>query len=82
METISEKIKKLEQELTALRQQEQTEKEEAKRKAEEAKANDLKAIQDAVAEYNKKYGSNIGIYLGKATDIDDWFNTHFPWFGD
>lgn len=61
METTTEQIKKLEQELAALRDKERAEKEEARKKASEDKDKELTAIKNAVAAFNEKHGDDLRV---------------------
>ena len=59
METTAEQIKKLEQELAALRDKERAEKEEAQKKANAERDADLLAIMNSVKAFNEKHGEHI-----------------------
>lgn len=59
METTAEQIKKLKQELAALRDKERVEKEEAQKKANVERDADLLAIMNSVKAFNEKHGEHI-----------------------
>ena len=59
METTAEQIKRLEQELAALRDKERAEKEEAQKKADAERDADLLAIMNSVKAFNEKHGEHI-----------------------
>ncbi len=80
METTAEQIKKLEQELAALREKERKEKEEAQKKAEAERDADLLAIMDSIKVFNKKHGESIA--LSTAKSAQGLYDLLFPWFGD
>lgn len=61
METTAEQIKKLEQELAALKEKERKEKEEAQKKASEDKEKELTAIKNAVVAFNEKHGDDLRV---------------------
>lgn len=58
METTAEQIKKLEQELAALKEKERKEKEEAQKKAEAERDAGLLAIVDSIKAFNEKHDEN------------------------
>lgn len=80
METTAEQIKKLEQELAALKEKERKEKEEAQKKAEAERDADLLAIMDSIKVFNKKHGESIA--LSTAKSAQGLYDLLFPWFGD
>ena len=78
--TLTEKIKRLEEELADLKEQEKIEREEAKRKAKEEKNNDLQKIKDALAEFNKKYNDTLCLGIRRNSAIQkDLLADFFPW---
>lgn len=79
METTAEQIKRLEQELAALRDKERAEKEEARKKADAERDADLSAIMNSVKAFNEKYEENVLLLTQKDTrnlTLNDLF---FPW---
>lgn len=61
METTAEQIKKLEQELAALRDKERAEKEEARKRAEKDKDKELTAIKSAIIAFNEKHNEDLKV---------------------
>ena len=59
METTAEQIKRLEQELTVLRDKERIEREEARKRERAEKEGDLQKIKTALDEFNKKYNDTL-----------------------
>lgn len=83
METTTEQIKKLEQELATLKEKERKEREEAQKKAEAERDADLQKIKTAIDEFNKKYNDTLCLGIKRNSDIGkDLFDALFPWFGD
>ena len=83
METTAEQIKKLEQELAALKEKERKEKEEAQKKAEAERDADLLAIMDSIKAFNKKHGENITFSTASnSKSAQGLYDILFPWFGD
>jgi molecular chaperone GrpE (heat shock protein) len=83
METTAEQIKKLEQELAALKEKERKEKEEAQKKAEAERDADLLAIMDSIKAFNKKHGENIALSTASnSKSAQGLYDLLFPWFGD
>lgn len=83
METTAEQIKRLEQELAALKEKERVEREEAKKKAKAEREGDLQKIQTALDEFNKKYNDTLCLGIERNSDVGkDLFDSLFPWFGD
>lgn len=76
METTAEQIKRLEQELAALRDKERVEREETRKREQAEKEGDLQKIKTALDEFNTKYNDTLclGVKIGK-----DLFETLFPW---
>lgn len=80
METTAEQIKRLEQELAALKEKERVEKEEAQKKANAERDADLLAIMNSVKAFNEKHGeritltANIDSKTGKSL-----YDLFFPW---
>lgn len=80
METTAEQIKRLEQELTALRDKERLEREEAKKKERAEREGDLQKIKTALDEFNKKYNDTLCLGIKRNSDVGkDLFETLFPW---
>ena len=80
METTAEQIKRLEQELAALRDKERAEKEEAQKKANAERDADLLAIMNSVKAFNEKHGEHIA--LTASTDSKtgkSLYDIFFPW---
>ena len=80
METTAEQIKRLEQELAALRDKERVEKEEAQKKADAERDADLLAIMNSVKAFNEKHGEHIT--LTASTDSKtgkSLYDIFFPW---
>lgn len=80
METITEQIKRLEQELAALRDKERMEREEAQKKANAERDADLLAIMNSVKAFNEKHGERIA--LTASTDSKtgkSLYDIFFPW---
>ena len=83
METTAEQIKRLEQELTTLKEKERVEREEAKKKAKAEREGDLQKIKTALDEFNKKYNDTLCLGIRRNSDVGkDLFDSLFPWFGD
>ena len=83
METTAEQIKKLEQELAALKEKERKEKEEAQKKAEAERDADLLAIMDSIKAFNKKHGESIALSTASnSKSAQGLYDLLFPWFGD
>lgn len=83
METTAEQIKRLEQELAALRDKERLECEEAKKKERAEREGDLQKIKTALDEFNKKYNDTLCLGIKRNSDVGkDLFETLFPWWGD
>lgn len=80
METTAEQIKRLEQELAALRDKERMEREEAQKKANAERDADLLAIMNSVKAFNEKHGEHIA--LTASTDSKtgkSLYDIFFPW---
>ena len=80
METTSEQIKRLEQELAALKEKERAEKEEAQKTANAERDADLLAIMNSIKEFNEKHGEHIA--LTASTDSKtgkSLYDIFFPW---
>lgn len=83
METITEQIKRLEQQLAALKEKERIEREEAKKKERAEREDDLQKIKTALDEFNKKYNDTLCLGIKCNSDVGkDLFETLFPWWGD
>lgn len=80
METIAEQIKKLEQELAALRDKERVEKEEAQKKANAERDADLLAIMNSIKEFNEKHGEDIALTtMANSKAGKSLYDIFFPW---
>jgi len=80
METTAEQIKRLEQELAALRDKERIEREEARKRERAEKEGDLQKIKTALDEFNKKYNDTLCLGIKRNSDVGkDLFETLFPW---
>ena len=80
METIAEQIKRLEQELAALRDKERVEKEEAKKKAKAEREADLLAIMNSVETFNEKYDEHIALATSSnSKTAKSLYDIFFPW---
>lgn len=83
METTAEQIKKLEQELAALKEKERAEREEARKKEMAEREADLQNMKDAINAFNKKYNDTLCLGIKRNSDVGkDLFDTLFPWWGD
>lgn len=83
METTAEQIKRLEQELAALRDKERLEREEARKREKAERESDLQKIKTALDEFNKKYNDTLCLGIKHNSDVGkDLFETLFPWWGD
>ena len=80
METIAEQIKRLEQELAALRDKERVEKEEALKKANAERDADLLAIMNSIKEFNEKHDDDIALTtMANSKAGKSLYYTFFPW---
>ena len=80
METTAEQIKRLEQELAALRDKERMEREEARKRERAEKEGDLQKIKTALDEFNKKYNDTLCLGIKRNSEVGkDLFETLFPW---
>ena len=80
METTAEQIKKLEQELAALRDKERVEKEEAQKKANAERDADLLAIMNSIKEFNEKHGEDIALTtMANSKAGKSLYDIFFPW---
>ena len=80
METTTEQIKRLEQELVTLKEKERAEREEAQKKADAERDADLLAIMDSIKAFNEKHGERIT--LTASTDSKagkSLYDIFFPW---
>lgn len=80
METTTEQIKRLEQELASLRDKERMEREEAQKKADAERDADLLAIMNSVKAFNEKHSEHIA--LTASTDSKtgkSLYDIFFPW---
>lgn len=80
METTAEQIKRLEQELAALRDKERVEKEEAQKKANAERDADLLAIMNSIKEFNEKHDDDIALTtMANSKAGKSLYYTFFPW---
>lgn len=80
METTTEQIKRLEQELATLRDKERIEKEEAQKKANAERDADLLAIMNSVKEFNEKHGECIVLTANTDSKAGkSLYDIFFPW---
>lgn len=80
METTAEQIKRLEQELAALRDKERAEKEEAQKKANAERDADLLAIMNSIKEFNEKHGEDIALTtMANSKTSKSLYDIFFPW---
>ena len=80
METTSEQIKRLEQELAALKEKERAEKEEAQKKANAERDADLLAIMNSIKEFNEKHGEHIALIASTDSKTGkSLYDIFFPW---
>lgn len=82
METTTEKIKKLRQEIAELEQQERVEIEEARKQVAAERDKDLLKILDCIKDFNKKYGKHISLAVSTKSEVGrSVCETFFPWIG-
>lgn len=80
METTAEQIKRLEQELAALRDKERKEKEEAQKKADAERDADLLAIMNSVKAFNERHGEHITLTANTDSKTGkSLYDLFFPW---
>lgn len=80
METTTEQIKRLEQELATLRDKERVEKEEAQKKANAERDADLLAIMNNIKAFNKKHGEDIALTtMASSKAGKSLYDIFFPW---
>ena len=80
METTAEQIKKLEQELAALKEKGRKEKEEAQKKADAERDADLSAIMNSVKAFNEKHGERIALTVSTDSKTgNSLYDIFFPW---
>lgn len=80
METTAEQIKRLEQELAALKAQERAEKEEVQKKADAERDADLLAIMNSVKAFNEKHGEHIALTASFDSKTGkSLYDIFFPW---
>ena len=80
METTTEQINRLEQELAALREKERAEKEEAQKKADAERDADLLAIMNSVKAFNEKHGEHIALTASADSKTGkSLYDIFFPW---
>lgn len=80
METTTEQINRLEQELAALKEKERAEKEEARKKADAERDADLLAIMNSVKAFNEKHGEHIALTASFDSQTGkSLYDIFFPW---
>ena len=80
METTTEQINRLEQELAALKEKERAEKEEAQKKANAERDADLLAIMNSVKAFNEKHGEHIALTASFDSQTGkSLYYIFFPW---
>ena len=80
METTAEQIKRLEQELAALRDKERVEREEAQKKADAERDADLLAIMNSLKAFNEKHGEHITLTTSTNSKMSKTiYDFFFPW---
>lgn len=80
METTTEQINRLEQELAALKEKERAEKEEAQKKANAERDADLLAIMNSVKAFNEKHGEHIALTASFDSQTGkSLYDIFFPW---
>lgn len=80
METTAEQIKRLEQELAALKDKERIEEEEAQKKANAERDADLLAIMNSVKVFNEKHGEHITLTASTDSKMSKSLcDIFFPW---
>lgn len=80
METTTEQIKRLEQELVTLKEKERAEREEAQKKENAERDADLLTIMNSIKAFNEKHGEHIA--LTASTDSKtgkSLYDIFFPW---
>ncbi len=80
METTTEQIKRLEQELATLKEKERAEKEEAQKKANAERDADLLAIMNSVKAFNEKHGEDMVLTtMANSKAGKSLYDIFFPW---
>lgn len=80
METTTEKIERLKQELADLEAQERAEKEEAQKKANAERDADLLTIMNSIKEFNEKHGEDIALTtMANSKTSKSLYDIFFPW---
>ena len=80
METTTEKIERLRQELANLEAQERAEKEEAQKKADVERDADLLAIMNSIKAFNEKHGEDITLTtMANSKTGKSLYDLFFPW---
>lgn len=80
METTTEQIKRLEQELVTLKEKERAEREEAQKKADAERDADLLAIMNSIKEFNEKHGEDIALTtMANSKTGKSLYDIFFPW---
>lgn len=78
--TTSEKIKRLEKELSELKKQERSEKEAEQKKADAERDADLLAIMNSLKAFNEKHGENITLTASTNSKVGkSLYGLFFPW---
>lgn len=78
--TIREQIEQKEQELAELKKQERTEIEEAQKKADAERDNDLLAIMNSIKAFNEKHGEHISLTAAVNSKVGkSIYDCFFPW---
>ena len=80
METTTEQIKRLEQELVTLKEKERAEREEAQKKADAERDANLLAIMNSIKEFNEKHGEDIALTtMANSKTGKSLYDIFFPW---
>ena len=80
MMTLREEIELKEKELDELRKQERIEQEEALRKINAERDNDLLTIMDSIKKFNEKYNEHIYLSANNCKEIKNMvYKLFFPW---
>ena len=80
METTTEKIERLRQELADLEAKERVEKEEAQKKANAERDADLLAIMNSIKAFNEKHNDDIALTtMANSKAGKSLYYTFFPW---
>lgn len=80
METTTEQIKRLEQELVTLKEKERAEREEAQKKANAERDADLLTIMNSIKEFNEKHDEDIALTtMASSKTGKSLYDIFFPW---